>query len=940
VTSSVSRAHDGGVGGELIGREDELALLRGLIAGLSRASAGVIVRGEAGIGKTVLVRAVAGDAQVARLRILSGGCAPLSGVVAYGGLDAALGVGRGVGGEVFSSVAAGRAWAVESMLTTLGEIAEGGAVLVVEDVHWADASTLDFLAYLSRNLPSSGLLVLLTWRDEDTDPEHARWIGEQLRNPAVTDLPLRRLTLEETGRQLAGCPAELVAAVYRRSVGNPYLSAELARGGAEPSESLRQVLVSRLDAASPAARTVVAAAATLGRSLTDDDLLAAASGDAEAVWEACEAGLMIRDPGRGSTARHPVLAELGYERLLSRDRRLLHTRMAEHLAAALPDQPTAAAVAEIAEQYRRAGDADSGLVWSVRAAQAAERGYAIAEAGHWYAVAAALWDSAPDARSGVPERLALLDAAATHLAAVGQAERAMGLLDGDLTAASGSDDLIVRAALTRSWLGTVLGDTERAMYDVELAEQLTSPDDELTWARVCACRALVLGTASRYELASGPARTALELGTKYGDVRTVGTAHVVLGCKAALEGNFSETLEHHETALAIARRVAEPEDLAMAGVVLTDLYWRLGDADRAAQVARAVRPEVRRLMLGRHWLEDVMDGNVVLALYEAGRWDEALAWISDPSAPSDLGFFQVALAEVHLARGDVAVAEELRRQAASLGERDQPQFLGWHGQVQTRLLLATGRAKEALDQALTIAEAVHGTLDEADEAGLLLAGLEAAVTANAPERLDRLVSLLGEATKGRAGAAVTAVVNGERSRAAGALDADPWLIAAREWAAVGRPYEEARAHLRAAEALLAARAGKRRKAAEELAAARQLAEDLRAVPLLADIHNLARLARIEIEQPVSRRGAVRDRTQPAPDATQWAPVLTDREKQVLALLADGRTNREIGDALFMSPKTASVHVTHILEKFGVQSRVQAAAMAARLGLDKPPDSSA
>jgi hypothetical protein len=148
--------------------------------------------------------------------------------------------------------------------------------------------------------------------------------------------------------------------------------------------------------------------------------------------------------------------------------------------------------------------------------------------------------------------------------------------------------------------------------------------------------------------------------------------------------------------------------------------------------------------------------------------------------------------------------------------------------------------------ALSIAEAVHATPDEADEVDLLLAGLEAAVTAAAPERLERLVSLLAEATKGRTGAAVTAVVNGERSRAAGALDPDPWLTAAQEWAAGGRPYEEARAHLRAAEALLAARAGNRRKAAGELGAARLLAEDLRAAPLLEDIHNLARLARVDL----------------------------------------------------------------------------------------------
>jgi DNA-binding CsgD family transcriptional regulator/tetratricopeptide (TPR) repeat protein len=915
------------VGGELIGRDDELALLSGLVAGRPTASAVAMVRGEAGIGKSVLVRAVVAKAGAAGSRILSGACAPLSGVVAYGGLDVALGVGRGASGEAFSSMAAGRARAAESMLSTLGELAEAGAVLVVEDVHWADTSTLDLLAHLTRNLPATGLLTLLTWRDEDTDPAHARWLGEQLRSPAVIDVPLRRLTLTETGRQLAGCSAELVEAVYRRSAGNPYLSAELAGAGAEPSDSLRQVLVARLDAVDPRARLVVAAAATLGRALTDDELLAAAAGDADAVWAAYEAGLMLRDPGRGSTARHPVLAEVAYERLLSPDRRRLHARMASHLAAALPEQPTAAEVAELAEQYRCADDADRGLVWSVRAARAAERGYAIAEAGHWYAVAASLHDSARTPPAEVPERLSLLVSAATHLAAVGNTADAVALLRGDLTAQSDHAGVVVQATLTRCWLGTAVGDTDQALHDADLAERLTPADDEPTWGRIRAGRAMALGTCSRWDEAEGHARTALELAVRHGDLRTVGTAHALLGIKASIEQRMSDALGHHQTALVIAHRLAEPEDLAMAGVVLTDLYLRLGATDRTARVAAVIKPEVRRLMLGRHWLEDLIDGNVLIALYQAGRWDEAIAWVPDPSASSDLGFLQAFLALVQLARGDVATAEALRTEWASLRLRDQPQFLSAYGEVEARYLTHVGRPEEALDTVLRVAEQMRGTFSDLDEADLLLAGLEAAAAVPAPDRFERLVALLDTATTGRAGQAVSATVAGERSRVSGAPDPGPWLDAAREWAAVGRPYDEARARLRAAEAIVATRSGAdaRRAAGDELVSARRIAEDLGAAPLLEEVHRLGRLARLDVGDPVPR-------SRPAETGQQ---ALTERERQVLALLADGLTNREIGDALYMSPKTASVHVTHILEKLGVQSRVQAAAMAARLGLDDP-----
>jgi DNA-binding NarL/FixJ family response regulator len=123
--------------------------------------------------------------------------------------------------------------------------------------------------------------------------------------------------------------------------------------------------------------------------------------------------------------------------------------------------------------------------------------------------------------------------------------------------------------------------------------------------------------------------------------------------------------------------------------------------------------------------------------------------------------------------------------------------------------------------------------------------------------------------------------------------------------------------------------GKRRQAAAELEAARRTAEELGAAPLLEQIRDLAKVARIPLQDSAG------EHHEPvATDHDGIHPPLTDRERQVLALLADGKTNREIGAALYMSPKTASVHVTHILDKLGVQTRVQAAAAAVRLGIDE------
>ncbi|WP_166665282.1 helix-turn-helix transcriptional regulator [Kribbella caucasensis] len=922
----------------LVGRGAEASLLETVIAELPNASAAVLVRGEAGVGKTSLVQQVLQERRESGLRILRGACAPMSGAVAYGGLAAALGRSFGKGGEtmVFPSAAAGRAQTIEELSNALDDGPPLGTVLLVEDVHWADWSTLDFLTYSTRNLPERRLLVLLTWRDEVTDPQRTAWLAEQLRNPSITDLALRRLTLEETRLQLAGLRPDLTQdeadAVFRRSAGNPYLTAELASTYPAASISLRQILSARLQAVSPAARMVVAATSTLPRALSDDDLLAAADGDIDAVRDACDSGLVIRDPTGGATAKHPVLAEVAYEQLLSEQRRRLHAKLAEHLETGLLVGAGAAAVAEVAEQYHRAEDPDATLTWSVKAARAAESRFALAEAGHWYAVASSVRPSSVTTRSDVPTRLVLAEAAASLLGGAGQPDKAREVLDqalADVPEQSVAGDDVVPALLTRSWLGVVVGDTGSALKDAERAEQLISPDDGLIRGKVLCARAMALVTASRLDEAAAPARAAFDLADRGSDERTTCRAAMILSAIDSGRERFDEALGHLNAALSIARRIAQPEEIALAGVNLTDLYWRLGDCDRAVEVVELIRPELRRLTLGRHWLEDLMEGNLIDALFDAGRWDEALTLGRDQAEWSGLGMIENVLAQVHVARGDLQTALELQQRSLRLSSGDQPMFQVGFANVQVPLHLLEGRPREALAVALSTAEQVASRLNDPICAPLLLAGLEAAVAVEALEEFERLVALLGHAVSTVTAAAVTATVEAERSRLHRSPDAALWLRAAREWSRLSRPYPEARARLRAAEAFLAQRdrSGTRSRATGELKAARRTAELLGARPLLAEIDELARIARLDLADspgPGARRSQ---------HPGHGLPALTDRERQVLALLTEGRTNREIGEALYMSPKTASVHVTHLLEKLGVQTRVQAAAMAVRLGLD-------
>jgi DNA-binding CsgD family transcriptional regulator len=928
-------AHDGDVTAVLVGRGDEGAFLAGLVAELPSSSAAVMVRGEAGIGKTVLVETVLEGRPDDGLRVLRGACAPMAGATAYSGLDIALGAALNVGVAPggFPSPAAGRARAIESLRQGLGDGPPGGSVLLVEDAHWADWSTLDFLAYLTRNLPARGLLVLITWRDEATDADREAWLAELLRSPRLTDLQLRRLTAAETALQVRNLRSDStpddVERIHRRSAGNPYLTAELASLGPDMPVSLRRVLLSRIQVELPAVRMLVAAAGTLARPLTDGELLAVAGGEPDLIRTGCESGILVRDPIDGTTARHPVLAEVAYENLLPPEREQIHARLARHLETHLPAPASPSAVAEVAEQHRRAGDPAATLRWSVKAARAAEDRFALAEAGHWYAVAASVIESTGDTPD-VPSRLELAQSAATYLGSAGHRTAALAVLDEALAGRAESVEL-VPALLSRGWLRMHAGDSDDALRDFERARHLVPPGDELLLGRALVRHALVLLPYARTAEAAELATAALELALRVGDIRTVGLAKMTLGSASAVRGRFEEGVADLREAMSIARQVAEPDDIALAGVGLSYAYGAQDKIDEQLDAVRLTQRELRRLMSGRHWLEDNMECNVVISLYWLGRWDEALSYerhIADAEFP----LLEGPIAQIHMARGDLSSAARLQQKASILDRDDQPAWKLGYAEVQAELCLQLGRSDEALAVAIAAAEILHGTDPEVDADVLLLAGLEAAVAHDAPREFERLVELLTGAVQGVMGAAVGAMIEAERSRVRGASDPELWLAAVREWNALGYPYPEARARLRAAEAFLAQGrvAGNRARAASELEAARLIAESLGAAPLRELIDELAKLARLPLGDAVTEHGAKQDNT--AYDDFG----LTDRERDVLELLADGKTNREIGAALYMSPKTASVHVTHILAKLNARSRVQAAAIAVRLGLAGRP----
>jgi DNA-binding CsgD family transcriptional regulator len=254
---------------------------------------------------------------------------------------------------------------------------------------------------------------------------------------------------------------------------------------------------------------------------------------------------------------------------------------------------------------------------------------------------------------------------------------------------------------------------------------------------------------------------------------------------------------------------------------------------------------------------------------------------------------------VALGQGDFGAARRLA--AEGLVADDSPQFARY---VWPLLWLAARiEADEATRARDRREEVPDSTVERCRELAAFAAGM-AAHTA---------------ATRG-----YQALVTAELAVAAGEVDVAPWLAAAQAWQLAGEPYPWAYTLLRLAEA--AAAAGDRQGASRSVRQAHALASQVGAIPIANEAGALARRARLSLQDPAG------------PSVTRRAedPLarfgLTEREREILALLAAGRSNPQIAESLFISPKTASVHVSNILAKLGVDGRVEAAAVAHRLGI--------
>ena len=985
----------------LLGRTAELAAASEVLARLtedSDAGVALLIGGDAGVGKTRLLRALVDEARDER--VLIGHCMDFGGTgLPYlpfteisGRLEttepafadelegrfpsiARLRPSRRVLDRSVSGAddVLDRAAMFDDVLRALTALgADRPTLVVVEDAHWADRSTRDLLGVLLTRLPPR-VAVVVTYRTDDLHRRHPLrpTVAAWSRLAGVHRLLLEPLASEAV-RELIGylhpspLPERAVTEIVDRAEGNPFFVGELAdaadvdaptpngrvrHAGVLP-QSLLDTLLVRLDALPDNARSVVAAAAVAGRRVRHEllDAVLAESGAGTAdVATGLRAAVDANVLETAATAqgddeygfRHALLAEAVYDDLLPGERIRLHGAYANSLRAL----GTLGTATELARHARSAGDLEAALDAEQRAAAEAMTVAAPDEA-------LAHLESALEinARLHPTERLdhiELLRRASTAASAAGQGRRAIALGREAVAAFAlpprASDGEREQRANLLAGLARVLvaaeAEDEALVFTAEAVELVDSTTPSLARATAAAVHAHALMGVGRGADAMEWVRETERLAEALGRPELAVDVRTTAAWITRYAGDPRRAVHQIEAALHAAREVGDTWAELRSRHGLGGLrYNQLGDLHGALQ---AFSDNVARAReLGRPWSPYGFESRTSAAqtYYVLGRWDEGdrLCDVRGERPPPEAEVELDATRTYSRAGRDEPGAEAALDRAPWRSD-------GWTAMrvvpavVARRILL--GRPDRALhlveetvsgltgawhDQwfparvrlsALAI-EALAARADGGTDAERRAAALRAREWRSTGERAAEVTqSQYGRF--GPEGLAQLAVLRAHAARMQWmAGDSPP---AAEEYVALWRAavqafdygdvFEQARSRLYLAHALRIS--GSADEAAAELTRARSTAQQLGAAPLLAAID------------------AVRGR--PAAAGAPGLGALTDRERDVFGLVTQGRMNRQIATALFISEKTVSVHVSNILAKLGVHSRTEAAALARRQG---------
>ncbi|MGV9328675.1 ATP-binding protein [Streptosporangium sandarakinum] len=925
----------------LVGRTSEL---RVLIEAMARPPAVVLVEGEAGIGKTRLVHAALNRLVSGDRPVLLGYCHQIREPFPYGPVVEALRevAGRLPAAEALNPVTgalrdylpelahalpppprrlndpqAERHRLFRAMRALLAAV--GPALLVIEDLHWADDGTRELLRFLA-DQPPEGLTVVATYRREDLSTPGLPLGRTYRRPPGTTSLviPLRPLDAPEVNSLACALldrpdlPPAFAARLHERTAGIPFVVEEVVRSlpdteGPDALDRagvpllLREVMAEQMAGLSAAAVSAVQAAAVL-RLPVGEQLITAVSGDPAGLGQALRAGVLHEHPGGRYGFRHALAQQAVYDAIPGPDRRLAHERAMAALAAMTPPP-----LVQLAFHSRQAGDIGA---WLRHGRAAADQAAALGDT----ALAVEVLDGMlADPDLPAPDR-GPLSLALSRLETTGLShQRVVRLLRRLLR-----DDFLAREVRgeARLNLGLVLcnqaGDSAAGRPEI-MAAVAELHDRPTLAARGWASLAMPeWGTESLATHGEWMARAEALVATT--DAPELAAA--VLANRASFEMSIGS---RDAFAIAATLPVADPStavrrEAARGYCNLHDSATTLGHyaaAEAFGRLGRRLAAET-----GAQYPAYTVDVSTIRRRWLTGRWeglrDEAIA-LAEPATKAPLAVDAwLVLGLLALATGEW---EEARRDLHNAG-MDAPDA----GFLPIAVAAAGGLvelhlARGALEHA--VAEAVQAVA-RLRRKGVWVWGaylVPSAVTALARAGRDQegaeLVAEFADGIAGRLAPAAHAALDHAR----GALVADRrpaeaagFFARAREaYAALPQPYAAARVGESEARARLALGDG---------SAALALAELAERFGALGATHDAARCRRalrdLGVESPL-RRGR-----------KGGAGALSQREKEVARLVALGRTNREIADVLFLSTRTVETHVATVLRKLGLRSRTEVA----------------
>jgi DNA-binding CsgD family transcriptional regulator/predicted negative regulator of RcsB-dependent stress response len=999
----------------LVGRDSEQEALRSLIRLVAEGgSAGpvALVAGEAGIGKSRLVAEACRHAASLGFNILQGNCYESDQTLLYGPLRdmlrnfAATHTPRVVADAVGSAVVefgrlvpempgllpASAAAAPELELEKhrffqafeqFGNrlMAPGVALLIViEDLHWCDAASLECLLHLSRRLAAKRCCLMLTYRDDEAPSNLTHFLTALNRERLAAEIRLDRLSHEAVGLMLRttfemprAARAEFLDVIYGRTEGNPFfveesLKAMITAGDIfyadglwnrkQPSEmniprSVRDAVQRRVEPMSPGARRLAALAAVAGRRF-DFDLLQQLSGHTEAdllplIRELVGAQLVVEESDERFAFRHALTREAIYAQLLARERRNLHRIVAETIerrsSAAGGDRPAlpggrpelaAGQAADLARHYYQAGDSARALEYSQRAAEQAQALYAPLEAVEHFTRAVEAGRHLP----GAP-------LAGLH--------RSRG----------------------NAYFAADRFESARTDLETALALAQAAGDRMLEWQ--CLLDLGFVWTARDFTRSGDYFQRALESARALEDPGAVARSLNRVGNWFLNVGRAPEGVRYHQEALDIYQELEQEQGIAETLELLgltqlqSDDYIRAGDCFRQAADLFRRLGDRRGLFhcLKDQGLEAILDVHVMSlpdlaaceeCLHQALQIAREIGWHSgEADALTFSGTTLVGRGEYGAALRSLLAALEMAEEIEHRRHITTAHSALGHCYVE---MMAWPEAQQSLEQALELAwQTSTGVLvgrslilsasvcvatGEFERAKALLESVSAVSAGTGFQRWARCVRGQSALARGEPDGALQIaqeLIASTVNLQAGAVVPRLWQLRGDALAALGRT-AEAIADLQAAFVAALAqgrrplacriqislgwayRRGRRRdESVEAFEAARRMIEELGAnIPegRLRENFLSRASALVPAATPASRRRV----------AKRQYGGLTGREREVAALIAQGKSNREIAQALVLSERTVAAHIGNILSKLGFASRAHIAAWAIETGLTK------